>query len=155
MSGAFGSAAPIFRVSSVRASISYYADKLGFRHDWGETGLASVSRGDCTIFLCEWDQGKRGTWAWIGVADVGVLHEELMARGAAIRFPPTNYEWAFEMQVEDLDGNVLRLGSEPKKGMPYGAFLDAAGVLWEETEDGGYRALDDDGGEAKAREVQR
>jgi hypothetical protein len=146
MSVAFGSAAPIFRVSSVRSSLSYYIDKLGFEHDWGESGLASVSRGDCTIFLCEWDQGKQGTWAWIGVADVGALNEELLARGAGIRCPPTNYEWAFEMQVEDLDGNVLRLASDPKKGAPYGAFLDASGVLWEATEDGGYRALNEDGG---------
>lgn len=54
-----------------------------------------------------------------------------MARGARIRFPPTNYDWAaFEMQVEDLDGNVLRIGSDPKEGVPYGDFLDAAGVRW-------------------------
>jgi len=24
--------------------------------------------------------------------------------------------WAYEMQIEDLDGNVLRMGSEPKPG---------------------------------------
>ncbi len=35
-------------------------------------------------------------------------------RGVGIRLPPTNYSWALEMQVEDPDGNVLRLGSEPK-----------------------------------------
>jgi hypothetical protein len=28
--------------------------------------------------------------------------------------PPTNFPWALEMHVEDPDGNVLRLGSEPK-----------------------------------------
>jgi hypothetical protein len=76
-----------------------------------------------------------------------------MARGAKIRFPPTNYEWAFEMQVEDLDGNVLRAGSDSKRGLPYGPFLDASGVLWEETEDGGYRALNQGGGEAEPGEV--
>jgi hypothetical protein len=27
---------------------------------------------------------------------------------------PTNYSWAVEMQIEDPDGNVLRLGSEPR-----------------------------------------
>jgi hypothetical protein len=59
-----------------------------------------------------------------------VVHGELVARGANIRVPPTNFEWAFEMQVEDLDGNVLRLGSDPKEGVPYGDFLDAAGVRW-------------------------
>jgi hypothetical protein len=28
--------------------------------------------------------------------------------------PPTNFPWALEMQVKDPDGNVLRIGSEPK-----------------------------------------
>lgn len=130
MAGSFGSPAPIFRVASLASSLAYYIDSLGFTHDWGDFGLASVSRGRCTIFLTEWQQGCRGTWVWIGVEDAGTLHEELAARGARIRFPPTNYEWAFEMQVEDLDGNVLRIGSDTKGGVPYGDFFDAAGVRW-------------------------
>lgn len=31
------------------------------------------------------------------------------------------------MQVEDLDGNVLRLGSEPKENQPTGEWLDMDG----------------------------
>lgn len=46
--------------------------------------------------------------------DVCRRHEELKARGVAIRLPPTNYPGAPEMQIEDPDGNVLRLGSEPR-----------------------------------------
>lgn len=130
MTQRFGSAAPIFRVADLRASLAYYVEKLGFTHDWGDDGIASVSRDRCTIFLCQWEQGQRGTWAWIGVEDAEALHQELAGRGAKIRHPPTNYSWALEMQVEDLDGNVLRLGSDPKEGVPYGPFLDAAGVLW-------------------------
>jgi hypothetical protein len=34
------------------------------------------------------------------------------------------------MQVEDLDGNVLRFGSDPIKGQPYGEWLDMNGRLW-------------------------
>jgi predicted enzyme related to lactoylglutathione lyase len=49
------------------------------------------------------------------VDDAEKLHEELKARGVAIRLPPTNFPWALEMQIEDPDGNVLRLGSEPRK----------------------------------------
>jgi catechol 2,3-dioxygenase-like lactoylglutathione lyase family enzyme len=130
MAGSFGSPAPIFRVANLASSLAYYTDALGFKQDWGDSGLASVSRGRCTIFLTEWDQGCRGTWVWVGVEDADTLHEEMVARGARIRFPPTNYDWAFEMQVEDLDGNVLRIGSHPKKGVPYGDFLDAGGVRW-------------------------
>ena len=131
MNDGFGSPAPILRVESVRASLRYYVDVLGFASDWDDDGMASVSRGDCTIFLCEWDQGQRGTWAWIGVPDCDALHEELAGRGARVRHPPTNYRWALEMQIEDLDGNILRLGSSPRDGAPYGQFLDAKGVLWD------------------------
>ena len=130
MSNAFGSAAPILRVANVESSLAYYTNILGFKLDWGDPGFVSVSRDSCTIFLTKWDQGCRGTWVWIGVADAGELHEELVARGARIRFPPTNYYWAFEMQVEDLDGNVLRIGSDPKEGVPHGDFLDAGGTRW-------------------------
>jgi len=130
MVSSFGSPAPIFRVTNLASSLAYYTNTLGFEHNWGDSGLASVSRGSCTIFLTVWDQGCRGTWVWIGVADAGIVHDELVARGARIRFPPTNYDWAFEMQVEDLDGNVLRIGSHSKEDVPYGDFLDAAGVRW-------------------------
>ena len=131
MAHEFGPPAPIFRVSSVRAGLVYYVDRLGFSVDWDETGIVSVSRDRCNIFLCEWDQGQPASWAWIGVRDVEALHRELASRGARIRQPPTNFPWALEMQVEDFDGNVLRLGSEPKSDEPYGQFLDAEGVLWD------------------------
>lgn len=130
MANAFGSPAPIFRVTSVQASLAYYTDALGFAPDWGDDGLVSVSRDRCTIFLTAWDQGCHGSWVWIGVDDVGALYDELIVRGARIRTPPTNYSWAFEMQIEDPDGNVLRLGSESRTGVPYGDFMDAAGVRW-------------------------
>jgi hypothetical protein len=34
------------------------------------------------------------------------------------------------MQIEDIDGNVLRIGAEPKDGVPMGEWLDALGVVW-------------------------
>jgi hypothetical protein len=133
MTSRFKSPAPILRVADVRLSLAYYVEQLGFTMDWDAGGLISVTRDGCTIFLSEWDQGQRGTWVWVGVTDAGLLHEELVARGARVRFPPTNYEWAYEMQVEDLDGNVLRLGSSPRRDMPFGSFLDASGTLWSST----------------------
>lgn len=127
---AFGGITPVFRVKSVQASIEYYVQHLGFQRSWGSVGFASVSRDRCTIFLCEGDQGNPGTWVWIGVGDVEMLCDELTRKGAKIRHPPTNYNWALEMQVEDLDGNVLRIGSEPKKGEPEGEWLDMNGDRW-------------------------
>jgi catechol 2,3-dioxygenase-like lactoylglutathione lyase family enzyme len=132
----FGGVTPIFRVHDLRASLDYYVRVLGFKIDWEAGGFVSVSRGKCGIFLCEGDQGNPPAWAWVAVSDAAALHEELRAKGAKIRHPPTNYEWAFEMQVEDLDGNVLRLGSDEKEGEPIGEWLDMNGVRWIRTADG-------------------
>jgi catechol 2,3-dioxygenase-like lactoylglutathione lyase family enzyme len=126
----FGKAIPVFRVKSVPAAVEYYTAVLGFHHQWGNDTFASVSRDKCTIFLCDGDQGHFGTWVWIGVNDAAALEVELRAKGAKIRHPPTNYSWAYEMQVEDLDGNVLRLGSDPIEGQPYGEWLDMDGRIW-------------------------
>ena len=126
----FGPASPILRVADVRASVDYYVNILGFKVDWDAESIVSVSRDRCCIFLCEGDQGNPGAWMWIGVPDAQALHDELVAKGARIRNPPTNFWWALEMQVEDLDGNVLRLGSDPIEGQPYGPWKDMHGRLW-------------------------
>jgi len=123
------------RVKNAAASIQYYVQVLGFKTDWqfpeGQSPFfASVSRGRCHIFLSEGDQGNPGAWVWIGVEDADALLNEYRRSGAKIRHPPTNYSWAYEMQVEDLDGNVLRLGSEPKKDQPTGEWLDMNGKVW-------------------------
>ena len=128
----FGGATPIFRVRSLSASLDYYVNVLGFKMDWGGPGgFASVSRGRCTLFLCEGDQGHLGTWAWVGVDDAGRLFEPYRRAGAKIRQEPTNFSWAYEMQVEDLDGNVLRFGSDPIPDQPFGPWRDMNGKLWD------------------------
>jgi catechol 2,3-dioxygenase-like lactoylglutathione lyase family enzyme len=121
---------PILRAQDLAASIDYYVRKLGFKLDWQAPYFASVSRGRCGIFLSVGDQGNPGAWVWIGVEDAEALCNEYRATGAKLRHPPTNYSWAYEMQVEDLDGNVLRMGSEPKSGEPYGEWLDMRGDRW-------------------------
>jgi len=126
----FHPAAPILRVADVNASVNYFVDILGFEVDWRAGTIVSVSRDRCCIFLCEGDQGNPGAWVWIGVADADALHDELRSKGAKIRNPPSNFWWALEMQVEDLDGNVLRLGSESIQDRPFGPWKDMHGRLW-------------------------
>lgn len=109
----FEGSAPILRVENMEASVRFYVEMLGFRNaSWGDKNFTCVTRGGAAIYLCKGGQGRGGAWVWIGVDDAGKLHNEFMARGVAIRLPPTNYAWALEMQIEDPDGNVLRLGSE-------------------------------------------
>jgi len=129
----FGGVNPIFRVSNLAASLDHYVRVFGFKIDWRHPYNASVSRDRCGIFLAEGDQGHCGGWVWIGVgesAEVDALAEEIRSAGGKIRHPPTNYSWAYEMQVEDLDGNVLRIGGEPKAGEPQGEWLDMHGRVW-------------------------
>jgi catechol 2,3-dioxygenase-like lactoylglutathione lyase family enzyme len=112
----FENSQPIFRVDDMNASVHFYVDLLGFKNvAWGTEEFTSVSRDRAEIFLCRRDQGRGAAWAWIGVDDAEALHEELKARGVAIRMPPTSFSWALEMHVEDPDGNVIRFGSEPVK----------------------------------------
>ena len=99
----------------MQASLRFYVGVLSFENaSWGNEAFTSVRRDGAALYLCQGGQGRGGTWVWIGVEDVEQLHEELKSRGVTIRLPPTNYPWALEMQIEDPDGNVLRLGSDPK-----------------------------------------
>ncbi len=115
----FEASTPILSVKNLSASIDYYVNILGFKKDWGEGAMASVSRDNASVMLCQGEQGQPGTWVWFGVADAEMLYEEYKAHGAKIQQEPTNYSWAYEMRVEDPDGHVLRFGSDPKEGEPY------------------------------------
>ncbi len=139
----FEGVTPIFPVRSLSASIDHYVGVLGFKVDWQGAGIiASVSRGRCHIMLCEGDQGNPGTWVWIGVEDIEPLFEEYTSKGANVRHPPTNYEWAYEMQIEDPDGNVLRIGSDSKVDRPFGEWRDMRGDIWVKSPDGGWTQIE-------------
>jgi len=135
----FEAVSPILRVQDLSASIDYYVRMLGFAIDWQGPYFASVSRGKCHIFLSQGDQGQPGTWVWIGVENADALLEEYRRTGAKIRHMPTNYPWAYEVQMEDLDGNVLRLGSDSKKDEPTGEWLDMHGQRWVPLPEGGWK----------------
>ena len=99
---------PILRVQDIDTSRRFYTDALGFSLDWDVDTMISVSRNGKSIMLCEGDQGQPGTWLWVGVEDADVLFNEFSAKGATIRQPPKNFSWAYEFQVQDPDGHVLR-----------------------------------------------
>jgi catechol 2,3-dioxygenase-like lactoylglutathione lyase family enzyme len=130
-SNPFASPTPVFRVNNVDSSIAYYVNGLGFQLRWRASDeFACVGRDQCSIFLTTDNQSQPRMWIWIGVPDVRALHNQYEVSGARIRNPPNNFEWALEMQVEDLDGNVLRIGSDPEEDEPLGIFRDADGIRW-------------------------
>jgi catechol 2,3-dioxygenase-like lactoylglutathione lyase family enzyme len=113
---------PILNVENLSRSLHYYTRLLGFTRDWGDAGMAGLSRDGRAIYLCQGAQGQPGTWIWIGVTDVLALYHEFRTVGAVIRHEPRNYPWALEMRVEDLDGHVLRFGSEPLTDEPFATY---------------------------------
>jgi catechol 2,3-dioxygenase-like lactoylglutathione lyase family enzyme len=140
----FEGVVPILRVADLTASIDYYTNILGFELQWQEPGVfASIIRDEVKVFLAQGDQGNPGSWIWIGVDDAEQLCKDYRAKGAKIRHPPTNYTWAYEMQVEDPDGNVLRMGSEPKENEPFGEWFDMHGRRWRPAGDGWVEVKDD------------
>jgi predicted enzyme related to lactoylglutathione lyase len=120
----FECANPILRVENMPAAVRYYVDVLGFENaSWGNDDFTSVNRDRAGIYLSRGDQGHTGAWVWVGVEDAEALFEELQFKGARIRRPPRNYPWALEFHVEDPDGNVLRMASEPKEDRPYDTWM--------------------------------
>lgn len=115
----FNCLTPVLSVRSVAASIDYYVNKLGFEKKWDwpceseHKTFACVARDKIEIFFCEGAQGQPGTWLCVFVDDVDALYEQYRHSGAIIRQKPANFPWGLrEMNVEDLDGHRLRLGSE-------------------------------------------
>ena len=107
----------ILNAGNVPAGIGFFVEVIGFDTHWewgGPPGFGSVSRGDSRIMPFQGNQVQAGTKIWIGVEDAGELYKEYKVSGANIREVPTNYLWAYEMRVEELDNRVLRFGSEPK-----------------------------------------
>lgn len=136
----FHPATPILRTQNLRSGIDYYVKVLGFRLIWEDPGIiAAVARGDCHLMIVENDQSASRCWVWIGIQDTDALYLEFSKNGAKIRTKPTNYWWAYEMQVEDLDGNVLRFGAERKENEPDGPWLDADNRLWIKEQNGWIR----------------
>jgi catechol 2,3-dioxygenase-like lactoylglutathione lyase family enzyme len=113
--------APILYVSDMARSLEFYVEILGFKKaDWGDEHFTSINRDNCGLYLCKGGQGLPGTWIWIGFdGDMADLHNQLKSKGVIIKLPPTNFSWAYEMQVQDPDGHILRFGTDPDNNEPF------------------------------------
>ena len=113
---------PILNVTDLDRSLAFYVDVLGFKVGFRQEGFAGIGRDGRSLYLCQGGQGHPGTWVWVGVEDVRSFYEEIRTKGVKVRHAPQNYPWALEMKLEDPDGHVLRIGSEPLEGEPFEEF---------------------------------
>ena len=112
---------PILYVKDMAKSLEFYVHTLVFRKaDWGDDNFTSINRDNSGIYLCKGEQGLPGTWVWIGFdGDILELHQKLKSKGVTIKLPPTNFSWAYEIQVQDPDGHILRFGTDPNDKEPF------------------------------------
>ena len=111
---------PVLPVSDLAASVAFYSNSLGFKLDWGDIHngtTCSVSRDGRSIMLMKCPKPVSPGWAWIGLKDESMF-EAFRLNGAKMLQEPKNFSWAYEMKFEDIDGNVLWVGTEPRKSEP-------------------------------------
>jgi len=112
---------PILNVKDIPKSLEFYVDILGFKNaEWGDDNFTCIIRDRTALYLCKDGQGAPGTWVWMGFdGDIFSLHQQFKSLGVKIKLPPTNYSWAYEMQIEDPDGHILRFGTDPNDKEPF------------------------------------
>jgi catechol 2,3-dioxygenase-like lactoylglutathione lyase family enzyme len=106
---------PVLAVRSIKRSLEFYRKILGFELEWGggegET-VGSIARDGQSIMLSE-EANTGPSLVWIGLKDDS-LFEFCKREKVKVVLEPRNMPWAYEMKIEDPDGNVLWLGTEPR-----------------------------------------
>jgi predicted lactoylglutathione lyase len=107
---------PVLPVKDLKRSTAFYVRQLGFQIDWGDSedaAICQVSRDGHPIMLIQDESLGSPARVWIGL-ESDLLFKEFMDKGVTVLSGPANKPWAYEMQIQDIDGNVLWLGTEPR-----------------------------------------
>ena len=101
---------PILRVSDAAVAVAWYR-RLGFieesvhRFGPGMPAFVTIARGRIRLFLSEHEGDARpGTLMYLRVRDVEAIAAEF---GVIVEQAP----WAREIEIQDVDGNRLRIGT--------------------------------------------
>ena len=99
--------------------LNYYVKILGFEKYVETPNLGIVERDGHQIHLMRSQEEQPAHRVWIGVEDISILFNQYRKKGVKFFQEPTNFSWAYQMIVEDLDGNRLIFGSGPKLDEPF------------------------------------
>lgn len=118
----FKLAIPVLHVSSAAATVEFYCGRLGFRQDFAyrvdeaqaDPCYLGLTRDGVKLHVSSFaGDAVAGGAVFLLVEDVDALHAELVAKGVAIKLPPTDQSWGNrEMYVNDPDGNSIRFVHE-------------------------------------------
>jgi predicted lactoylglutathione lyase len=109
---------PVLPVKNLKKSFEFYIDTLGFKSDFAGHVIGSVSRDGCSILLKESHEPTDPVWVWMGLQDDS-LFNEYKEKGVKVFQEPQNHQWAYEMKFEDIDGNIVWIGTEARKDIPF------------------------------------
>lgn len=115
---------PYVYVRNLPASLRYYVDLLGFDLYVETPTLGIVTRDGHQVHLVERPEDGGLCRVWGGVEDIQVLYDQYTQLGVKIRQGPTNYSWAYQMEVGDLDGNILTFDSGPLNDLSFQNQMD-------------------------------
>ena len=110
---------PSLDVQDLPASVQYYVEVLGFELYVETPTLGIVESDGHQVHLRQGGDDSAVARVWIGVEDIAGLYEQYRAKGVKIAQEPTNYSWAYQMMIRDLDGNLLVFGSGPLEDKPF------------------------------------
>lgn len=111
---------PVLPVKDVKRSRAFYVETLGFSVDWGDSddsSICQVSRDGQPIMLMEDQSLGSPACVWVGLENDS-LFQEYIGKGVTVLRQPENKPWAYQMFIQDIDGNILWLGTEPKRDAP-------------------------------------
>lgn len=94
-----------------KRSIAFFSDVLGFDVEWNDGAICSVARDGCSIML-QVQEESHPAMVWVGL-DGAELFAAIQRSAARILQPPSMKPWAYEMKIDDPDGNVIWLGADP------------------------------------------
>jgi len=110
---------PYLNVKNISESVKHYVKILGFYLYFESPDMGIVEQDGHQIHLIKSSQKTMPSQIWIGVEKLEPFFKQYQENGARIAQTPTNYSWAYQMVVEDIDGNKLIIGSAPKADEPY------------------------------------
>ena len=111
----FYQGAPVLLVPDVPATAAFYRNVLGFRTDPGTAtpDYTVVWRDNAAIHLARGEHAPTGVRIFFWVKNVNALHDEVVARGAAIDVPiATRPYHVRDFSSRDPNGVVVVLGQD-------------------------------------------
>lgn len=115
---------PYLIVKDIKESLKFYVNLLGFEEYVETQNLAIIECDGHQIHLLESENDPTKNRIWIGVEDIEMLYDQYKNYDVKFIQEPINFSWAYQMIIQDLDGNKLIFGSAPKPGQPFEDAID-------------------------------